>query len=145
MGARGELGRGSTRELLTAWCIQLRRPGVPEERRAAHARALASTGWSGVLEWLEARWTADGDEAALAGVLLAAGRGQVVPSLGDPGRVQALLAELDRMESTVLPGSLREERLQRRAEVLARALAEVGPTGQRGASTQATSCGTAPC
>jgi hypothetical protein len=61
-------------------------------RRAGAARALATCGWSAPLEWLERRWLA-GDGAALEGVLLAASRGRVVPSLASQARVRELLVE----------------------------------------------------
>jgi len=101
---------GVVRELDPAW-------------NAACARALAASGWPAAVQWLEERWQLRGDEAGLAGVLLAAGRGRVAPALTRPDVVRRLLADVDRALAAADPGAAR------RAERVARALAAAGPTG----------------
>ena len=101
--------RGTDR--MIDWCVEIARAGEPA-RRSACARALAATGWSGGIAWLEQRAFAAKDEAALDGVLLAAARGQVAPSLARPEIVRDLLA--------------------RPSDERARAVAAAGPIGPKG-------------
>src|SRR5258707_13937247 len=90
---------------------------IAPAERAVNARALAATGWPAALAFLERRWI-EGDEPALEGLLLAAGRGRVAPALQEPQRQRALYARLAAAE---LDGS-----------TLARALAAAGPLSRTG-------------
>jgi len=83
----------SAAELLAAWVTGAADPAREADARASDARALAAVGWPAALEFLERRWVG-GDEAALDGLLLAAGRGRVVPALQDPQRQRTLYARL---------------------------------------------------
>jgi hypothetical protein len=88
-----ELGARSALGLLLDWCRDV--IAYPDRPRGeGSARALASTGWPAPLAWLESRWRKLGDRNALSGVLLAAGRGAMVPSLARANAVEALLAEV---------------------------------------------------
>lgn len=91
---QAQAGRRDAARLIADWSRDLLDPREGR-RRAGAARALATCGWGAPLEWLERRWHA-GDGAALEGVLLAASRGRVVPSLAGPARVREVLAEADR-------------------------------------------------
>jgi hypothetical protein len=91
---QAQAGRRDAARLIADWSRDLLDPREGR-RRAGAARALATCGWGAPLEWLERRWHA-GDGAALEGVLLAASRGRVVPSLAGPQRVREVLAEADR-------------------------------------------------
>ncbi len=106
------------------WCLEVARPAdAPADasrkpdalRRSACARAIAGTGWNGGIAWLEERAFVAKDECALDGVLLAAGRGQVAPSLARPEVLRELLARL--------AGT--------KADDIARAVAAVGPFGPK--------------
>ncbi len=103
--------RKSAADRIVDWCVEIARPGEPA-RRSACARALAATTWPGGISWLEERAFAGKDDAALAGVLLAAGRGQVAPSLARPEVLRELLS------------SISDDR--------ARAIAATGPIGPKG-------------
>jgi hypothetical protein len=93
VGYAPDLGRKSGATLIAEWCRDvLQYPDRP--RGAGAARALAACGWPAALVWLERRWLALADQNARSGVLLAAGRGRVVHSLGDSRVVEALLGEL---------------------------------------------------
>jgi len=104
-------------ERLGSWIQGAANPALAPAERAADARALAATGWPAGLAFLERRWIA-GDEPALAGLLLAAGRGRVVPALQDPQRQRALYARLVAADPD--------------ASALARALAAAGPLARSG-------------
>ena len=110
-------------EWIVDWCVGVVSDPAPP-RRAACARAVASTGWPGGIAWLEKRAFTGQDEASLEGVLLAAGRGQVAPSLGRPEVVRDLLARLHE--------AARDGADPSRADALARALAAAGPIGAKG-------------
>jgi hypothetical protein len=89
-----QAGKRDAAGLIADWARDLLDPREGR-RRAGAARALATCGWGAPLAWLERRWLA-GDGAALEGVLLAASRGRVVPSLATGARVRELLLEADR-------------------------------------------------
>jgi hypothetical protein len=122
-------GRRRADQLVADWARDLLDPREPR-RRAAAARALASCGWSAPLYWLERRWH-EGDGAALEGVLLAASRGRVVPSLAAPERVRALLREAD---LALAEGS---ESGDGRAELVLHALAALPAQDARGEDLRA--------
>jgi hypothetical protein len=107
------------------WCV-----GVASDpsvvRRAACARAVAGTGWPGGIAWLEKRAFAGKDDAALEGVLLAAGRGQVASSFGRPEIVRDLLA---RLHANITAEAKADSA---RADAIARALAAIGAIGAKG-------------
>lgn len=93
IGYSADLGRKSGAQLIVDWCRDvLQYPDRPRGEGAA--RAIAACGWPAPLAWLERRWVERGDRNALAGLLLAAGRGRVVPSLATPASVQSLLDEV---------------------------------------------------
>jgi hypothetical protein len=122
---RGTEGRGTGAQLWMTWV----RGSLREHDglgAAACSRALAATGWPAALAWLEERWVADHDHAALEGLLLAAARGRVVPSLTGPEQVRGLLAHADEV--------LGAETLGARVDAgrLARGLAAAAPIGPRG-------------
>ncbi|MFN0007670.1 MAG: hypothetical protein ACKVXR_07160, partial [Planctomycetota bacterium] len=94
IGRARSASRRSGAAHVVAWCEELA-GGGDRERREACARAIASTGWPGGLAWLERRWRAGQDGAALEGVLLAAGRGLVAPSLADPDVQRELYRSMD--------------------------------------------------
>ena len=89
-----QAGQRDAARLIADWVRDLLDPREGR-RRAGAARALATLGWGAPLAWLERLWLA-GDGDALEGVLLAASRGRVVPSLATPARVRVLLEEGDR-------------------------------------------------
>jgi hypothetical protein len=80
--------------LLRAWVRAVERPSSPAAGLRA-ARALASTGWPAALLWLDRRWSESGDESALSGLVLAAGRGGLTPSLASPKGAELLLQRFD--------------------------------------------------
>ncbi len=92
---------GSAR--IVAWC-----KGVIADgnliRQGASARALAVLDWPAAVHWLERRWAWYGDVVALEGLLAAAARGRVAPSLQDPRCLRAIfdLVEVDATEIQVL-------------------------------------------
>ncbi|MEW6074144.1 MAG: hypothetical protein AB1726_16310 [Planctomycetota bacterium] len=90
---RSEAGRGRAGELLLRWSEAFA-TSSSVARRAAAARALAASGWPAALAYLEVRWS-EGDEAALEGLLLAAGRGSVALSLLRPSAVRTLVARAE--------------------------------------------------
>ena len=99
------------------WCVGVV-SDAPLPRRAACARAVAATGWPGGVAWLERRAFPGKDEAALEGVILAAGRGQPAPSIARPEIVRDLLARVAADPA--------------RGDAIVRAIAAVGPTGPKG-------------
>jgi len=88
--------------LVVGWCeLFARQPSAgssSEERetRAAAARALASLGWTPILDWLGRAWLDEDDAAALEGVLLAARRGPSPACIQEPGARTKLWDALDR-------------------------------------------------
>jgi len=74
------------------WCRGVLKPH-DRAWNVASARALAAVGWPAAMMWLEERWLA-GDDAALEGLLLAARRGRVAPSLLDPDRLSKLFPKI---------------------------------------------------
>jgi hypothetical protein len=117
-------GPSDGRALLLDWCRRLADSAEPEPQRSAAARALAGTGWPVALAWLERRWLARDDGAALDGLLLAAGRGRVVPSL--TGR-EGFQRALRRSERSLAEGDL--ARARRAAAGLGRVPSAVGRFG----------------
>ena len=120
--ARGQARRSQADDLILTWARTLLAPGDPVGRVDA-ARALAGTGWSAVLTWLERRWAEQGDGAALEGLLLAAARGKVVPSLATRASVERLL----RIADDALLG--RDPAADRRADRVRFALGALPPFG----------------
>ena len=120
-------GRGAKRgadtiELFTDWCRGVVREG-DAPWNVACARALASSGWPAAVSWFEDLWLSRDDPAAREGLLLAAARGRVAPSLADPVRLRGLLDVVDADLAARAQGAVA------RAETLALALASVGPLG----------------
>lgn len=111
----------SAQSLLLHWVHAVQSPSSPRIARAA-ARALAATGWPAALGWLDLRWSSQQDGAALAGLLLAAGRGALAPSLESAQAAKQLLERADRALSE--PGASRQELGE-----LARALLAQGVAG----------------
>jgi len=124
IGRARSASRTSGAAHVAAWCEELA-GGGDRGRREACARAIAATGWPGGLAWLERRWRAGSDDAALEGVLLAAGRGLVAPSLADPGVQRGLYRSMDGLAR----GDLAD---RSRADSIARAIAAAGPRGPLG-------------
>lgn len=79
---------------IVRWCRDLARDGDIVRQRAA-ARALAALDWPAAVQWLEVRWLERGDVAALEGLLAAAARGRVAPSLQRPDVVRRAIAIVD--------------------------------------------------
>ncbi len=116
-------------ELLLAWCRGLLEyPDRPEGEGAA--RALAGTGWPAALAWMGERWFEQGDRNALAGLLLAAERGRIVPGLATTSSVQQLLRAADRALRE-LPSS------HEFPEEVLRAIGAMGPVGSDGSDLTA--------
>ena len=122
---RGMEGEGNSASHLVSWVRGVLREHDPATNVAC-AQALAAVGWPAGLDWLEQRWIESSDQAALQGVLSAAGRGRVVPGLAEAQRVRALLESCDRSLAESKAGCLP------RAEALARALAALGPVFRNG-------------
>ena len=117
-------------DLLTRWVREVL-DSADRTRGAGAARALAASGWPAALDWLEERWRVFGDRNALSGLLLAAGRGSVAPSLARADGVRLLLAEAELGLASAEP-----EHRQAGAEI-ARALAAMGPVGTDGSDLAA--------
>jgi len=122
---RGNEDEGSTREHLVAWCRGVLAEADPNWNTAC-ARALGTVGWPAAIRWLEERWRARGDRAALAGLLTAAAHGRVTPGFANLGAMRALLADADARLEAAEPGAVRH------AESVARALVVLGPAGSAG-------------
>ena len=122
---RHEAGRVPGFELVLRW---IRAVAASEDAsgRAAAARALGRLGWPAALGWLEERWTASDDEAALLGLVAAAEGGQVGGALAEPARFEALVARAVRGVAAADPAE------RRHARSLLRALARVGGHGPAG-------------
>jgi hypothetical protein len=115
--------------LLVSWCRDvLEHPDRAEGEGAA--RALAGTGWPAALAWMAERWFEHGDRNALAGLLLAAERGHVVPGLASAASVERLLRAADRALSE------KPDAHEFPEEVL-RSLGAMGPIGSDGADLAA--------
>ena len=90
IGWQPDLGGKETHQLVMDWCRDVER--YPERPRGSGAaRALAGCGWPAALAWLERRWERTRDANALDGLLVAAARGRVVPTLATSSAVSALL------------------------------------------------------
>lgn len=126
----GDVRRRGAAEIVTEWLRDfLISPDADE--RARCARALAGTGWPAALHFLEARWMDQDDEAALSGLMLAAGRGRVVGALTGEAAFQRMLRTVDAdLADTTKPRMAR-------AENLIRALRNVGPRGGDGSDLRA--------
>lgn len=111
----------SAQALLLQWVLAVESPSSPRQARAC-ARALAACGWPAALEWLDLRWSSKQDSAAFAGLLLAAGRGALAPSLESAAAAKELLERADRALSTL-------ESPRQEIGELARALLTLGATG----------------
>jgi len=115
-------------ERIVGWCLEVVRARDPA-RRSACAQAIASTGWPGGIAWLGERAAGGKDEAALDGILLAAGRGRVAPGLARPDLVRDLLVRMREASGETGRDPVRADPV--RAERIARALASAGPFGAR--------------
>ncbi len=78
-------------ESIVEWC---RSAGAEGDliRQGAAARALAVLGWPAAIHWLERQWAWYGDVTALEGLIAAAARGRVAPSLQDPRCLHSILS-----------------------------------------------------
>lgn len=94
--APAELSAGPV-ELIRIWCRNVVL-GRERTRGEASARALAQCGWPAALPWLTRLWLERDDGNALAGVLVAAGRGRFAPTLLRTAALDGLLAEFARRE-----------------------------------------------
>lgn len=110
-------------DLLRSWCRNVIL-GRERTRGEAAARALAQSGWPAPLPWLTRLWLERSDANALAGVLVAAGRGRIAPALLNAAALEGLLAEFERRERE--GASPRWERFRRE---FATALARFPPNG----------------
>ena len=81
-------------EIVIAWCLDVFREG-DRVRQGAAARALAGLHWPAALGMLEQRWLVLGDVAALEGLLAAAARARVVPSLQRVAVIESILRLVD--------------------------------------------------
>lgn len=122
-------GTDTALELVERWCIDvLQYPDRP--RGAGSARALAACGWPAPLAWLEKHFRTSADENALAGLLLAAGRGRVSASLMTAASVEKLLQPLGAPASG-------DAGLVRRRDLTARAFAHLPAIGVDGSDLNA--------
>ncbi|MFT7171312.1 MAG: hypothetical protein ACI80K_004466 [Paracoccaceae bacterium] len=85
---RGLRERGAER--IAAWCRGVLTEGN-SVRQSAAARAVAVLDWPAAVYWLERRWAWYGDVVALEGLMAAAARGRVAPSLQDPRCLRSIL------------------------------------------------------
>lgn len=126
----GDVRRRGAAEIVTEWLRGfLISPDADE--RARCARALAGTGWPAALHFLESRWMDQDDEAALSGLMLAAGRGRVVGALTGEAAFRRMLRTVD--------ADLADSNKPRmaRAENLIRALRNIGARGGDGSTLRA--------
>jgi len=112
--------RGTPAQRVRAWVQAFAQPG-DEAQRTRAARALAGSGWPAAIAWFERRWLEQRDPAALAGLVLAAGRGRVAPALATRASVLALI------EAIELEARAGDAAAMERAHALRRALERVGP------------------
>lgn len=117
--------RGTPAQRVRSWVEAFARPG-DEAQRARAARALAGSGWPAAIAWFERRWASERDGAALAGLVLAAGRGRVAPVLAGREASSALIAQLEAEASAGGPAAWE------RAHALRRALERSGPWASDG-------------
>ncbi|MEL6714746.1 MAG: hypothetical protein AAFP86_13270, partial [Planctomycetota bacterium] len=117
-------------EHVVDWCLDAARPG-DLARQGAAARALGTLGWGAAVGWLERRWLETGEVAALEGILAAAARGRVVPSLQRADVLRSALGVIDAAGRETLDAiaargaALAPENIERttaRADELSRAL-----------------------
>lgn len=113
-------------DLLRSWCRNFVL-GRERTRGEAAARALAQSGWPAPLPWLTRLWLERADTNALAGVLVAAGRGRIAAGLLNAAALDGLLAEFERREREE-----RSSRWERFRREFAAALAHFPPTGTDG-------------
>lgn len=124
IGWQPDLGGKQTHELVLDWCRDVER--YPERPRGSGAaRALAGCGWPAALEWLERRWVRTRDAHALDGLLVAAGRGRVVPTLATAEAATALLDDVRTQRE-------RDGALDERSRLVLHALARLPRFGARG-------------
>ncbi|HEX6883423.1 MAG TPA: hypothetical protein VF530_08580 [Planctomycetota bacterium] len=108
-----ELGPARTGvEWVADWLLLLARGEASEAERARAARNLAASGFAPALTWM-GELVERGDRAAREGLLRAAARGRVAPTLTQPAVLEELLAEAEREDG-------------RRAARLGAALARLG-------------------
>lgn len=130
---RGSQGRATAEELVLRWLREVVEH-VDRPRGAGAARALAALDWPAALGWLERRWRDAGDLNARSGLLLAAGRGRVAPSLASGPSVRALLAAADRALTPAAPDAALAPQDLALADDVQRALGAMGSLGVDGAS-----------
>ncbi|QDV06416.1 hypothetical protein Poly30_19250 [Planctomycetes bacterium Poly30] len=82
-------------ERIAAWCRDVITEGNLI-RQSAAARALGVLDWPAAVHWLEQRWAWYGDVVALEGLMAAAARGRVAPSLQDPRCLRSILDLVER-------------------------------------------------
>ena len=87
--------RASGGSVIERWCVTAAREGNVV-RQSAAARALAGLDWAAAVHWFEDWWHATGDVVALEGLMAAAARGRVAPSLQRAGSVRSVLSFIDR-------------------------------------------------
>ena len=87
--------RASAGSVVVRWCVAVMREGNVL-RQSAAARALAALDWAAAVYWFEERWQRTGDVVALEGLMAAAARGRVAPSLQRASSVRSILAFMDR-------------------------------------------------
>ncbi len=87
--------RASGGSIIERWCVTAAREGNVV-RQSAAARALAGLDWAAAVHWFEDWWHATGDVVALEGLMAAAARGRVAPSLQREASVRSVLAFIDR-------------------------------------------------
>ncbi len=117
--------RGTPAQRVRAWVQAFAQTG-DESLRARAARALAGSGWPAAIAWFERRWASEHDPAALAGLVLAAGRGRVAPVLATREASSALIGALEAEASAGGPAAFE------RAHALRRALERSGPWASDG-------------
>jgi hypothetical protein len=124
---RRRAGRETGVEVLTSWCAALA-GDESAERRGRAAVALGASGWPAATRWLEERWLAHSDGAALLGLLAAAGRGRMTGSLVSEAQVRTLV---DRATAPLEAGAPADEdvRLAQLALHALRAASPLGPDG----------------
>ncbi|GEM_PF-2926075 len=87
--------RASGGSVIKRWCVTAAREGNVV-RQSAAARALAGLDWAAAVHWFEDWWHSTGDVVALEGLMAAAARGRVAPSLQRAASVRSVLAFIDR-------------------------------------------------
>mgnify|MGYP000430160218 CR=1 FL=1 len=105
---------------------------APAVQLQLSARFLAGVGWGAGLSWLGERWWNEGDPAALAGLLEAAGRGRFDQRLLTPAGIERLLAEARRLDRQPGDTSRLAQRLEGAFARLPRRLGDPGATSTAG-------------